>query len=169
MIDLRIHTDEPWRQDLIRRYWKHGASGGFEESLDALTDEYRLSRGSILGIVRSGSTAYSEVHYCAECGAQKTFDSRKDLRETPKQQTFLCEDCRPGGSEEAAEGSRSESRAQAPLFAGEDLPDGGPEPPAGAAGASEGESPAAQDVAEKLERVARGLSALARQLHASAE
>lgn len=94
MIDLRIHTSDPRRRELIRRYWKLGRSGSdFAEPFDALKRDFGLSRGGIVGIVRSDSTALSGVHRCTECGKPKEFDCRKDFRDTPKQKPFTCEDC----------------------------------------------------------------------------
>lgn len=94
MIDLRIHTSDPRRRDLIRRYWKLGRSGSdFVEPFDAPKRDFGLSRGGIVGIVRSDSTALSSAHRCTECGKPKEFDCWNDLRDNPKQKPFTCEDC----------------------------------------------------------------------------
>lgn len=100
MIDLQIFTDVGRRKELIRRYWKLNDSGNdFEEPMDSIKDDFNLSRGAILGIIRSKSRAVSQIHEC-ECGHQKVFDSRKDFRSTPKQKPFVCETCQETGSDE---------------------------------------------------------------------
>jgi hypothetical protein len=102
MIDLEILTDDQRKRELIQRYWKLGSSGNdFSVSLKTLKAEFELSRGAILGIVRSNSRAVSRIHQC-KCGSRKEFDSRKDFRSTPKQKPYVCQECQEAESGEDA-------------------------------------------------------------------
>ncbi len=120
MIDLQIHTDDPRRRELIERYWRLAQGGGdFAEPLDTLKEEFGLSRGGIVGIVRAESTAESGVHLCTGCGDPKEFDCRKDYRSTPKQRPFVCQDCATKSAnagpedEQPSRSPQDPSRAQA--------------------------------------------------------
>lgn len=98
MIDLRIHTDDPRRRELIKRYWTLDERGSdFDEPFSDLKEDFGLARGGIVGIVRSDSTAVSGVHRCTGCGRRKTFDCRKEFRDTPTQKAFVCERCAEKG------------------------------------------------------------------------
>lgn len=98
MIDLKISTDQERRREQIRRYWRLDANGSdFAESMDTLKEDFGLSQGAILGIVRSNSRAVSKIHKC-DCGHRKEFDSRKDFRSTPKQKPFVCPKCHENGA-----------------------------------------------------------------------
>lgn len=109
MIDLEILTDDERKRELIRRYWKLNSSGtDFAESLETLKKEFGLSRGSILGIVRSNSRAVSKIHVC-ECGHRKVFDCRKDFRSTPKRKPFVCQECAKEETSGSAEADTSTS------------------------------------------------------------
>lgn len=112
MIDLRISADQKRRREQIRRYWKLDASGSdFAESMDTLKEDFELSQGAILGIVRSNSRAVSKIHEC-DCGHRKEFDSRKDFRSTPKQKPFVCPECHENGAANGAETSGGSSREE---------------------------------------------------------
>jgi hypothetical protein len=116
MIDLTIFPDDDRRRELITRYWKLSSNGSdFTEPMKSIKEEFELSRGAILGIVRSGSEAVSRIHVC-KCGHRKEFNSRKDFRSTPTQKPYVCEECReerspsgqsPEGSDEELPGSGS--------------------------------------------------------------
>ena len=112
MIDLKISADQKRRREQIRRYWKLDASGSdFAESMDTLKEDFELSQGAILGIVRSNSRAVSKIHEC-DCGHRKEFDSRKDFRSTPKQKPFVCPECHENGAANGAETSGGSSREE---------------------------------------------------------
>lgn len=92
-----------------------------------IKEDFGLSRGAILGIVRSGSRAVSEIHVC-RCGARKEFDSRKDFRSTPTQKPYVCEECKEDHSADGqiaktADGGASES---VPTRSGGETPGGEP-------------------------------------------
>ena len=114
MIDLKISTDHKRRREQIRRYWRLDANGSdFAESMDTLKEDFDLSQGAILGIVRSNSRAVSKIHRC-DCGHRKEFDSRKDFRSTPKQKPFVCPECHENGATSGAEapsGSSSQPKS----------------------------------------------------------
>lgn len=112
MINLQFFTDDERKRELITRYWKLGPRGrDFAEPMETLKEEFGLSRGGILGIVRTSSNAVSEIHKC-ECGRLKLFSSRKDFRSTPKQTPYVCQQCQEeassnGSTDPSTESSRS--------------------------------------------------------------
>ncbi|MCS4201523.1 hypothetical protein GGP93_002979 [Salinibacter ruber] len=131
MIDLSIFAEKDRRRQLISRYWELSSPGNdFAEPMKQIKEDFGLSRGAILGIVRSGSRAVSEIHVC-RCGARKEFDSRKDFRSTPTQKPYVCEECKEdhsagGQIAKTADDSASES---VPTRSGGETPGG--EPPVG--------------------------------------
>ncbi|MCS3679240.1 hypothetical protein GGP72_003216 [Salinibacter ruber] len=131
MIDLSIFAEKDRRRQLISRYWELSSPGNdFAEPMKQIKEDFGLSRGAILGIVRSGSRAVSEIHVC-RCGARKEFDSRKDFRSTPTQKPYVCEECKEAHSADGqiaktADGGASES---VPTRSGGETPGG--EPPVG--------------------------------------
>lgn len=131
MIDLSIFAEKDRRRQLISRYWELSSPGNdFAEPMKQIKEDFGLSRGAILGIVRSGSRAVSEIHVC-RCGARKEFDSRKDFRSTPTQKPYVCEECKEDHSADGqiaktADGGASES---VPTRSGGETPGG--EPPVG--------------------------------------
>ncbi len=131
MIDLSIFAEKDRRRQLISRYWELSPPGNdFAEPMKQIKEDFGLSRGAILGIVRSGSRAVSEIHVC-RCGARKEFDSRKDFRSTPTQKPYVCEECKEDHSADGqiaktADGGASES---VPTRSGGETPGG--EPPVG--------------------------------------
>ena len=128
MIDLRIHTSDPRRRELIRRYWKLGPGGSdFAEPFEALKSDFGLSRGGIVGIVRSDSTAFSGIHRCSGCGKRKEFDCRKDFRDTPKQKPYTCEKCANARREQAG-AARRQAAVETPKEEGASKPEGAPGP-----------------------------------------
>jgi hypothetical protein len=136
MIDLSIFAEKDRRRQLISRYWELSSSGtDFAEPMKQIKEDFGLSRGAILGIVRSGSRAVSKIHMC-RCGARKEFDSRKDFRSTPTQKPYVCEECKEDHSADGqiaktADGGASES---VPTRSGGETPGGekpGGEPPVG--------------------------------------
>jgi hypothetical protein len=154
MIDLKISTDDECKRELIRRYWKLAVNGsGFAESMETLKEDFGLSRGAILGIVRSNSRAVSKIHQC-ECGHRKTFDSRKDFRSTPKQKPFVCPKCRENGAANGAEASGGSSSKPGRSDEQGDASEGAPaEAPDGQLPANEGSPEELQDSLRKLARV----------------
>jgi len=114
MIDLSIFAEKDRRRQLISRYWKLSSPGNdFAEPMKQIKEDFGLSRGAILGIVRSGSRAVSQIHVC-RCGRRKEFDSRKDFRSTPTQKPYVCEECKEdhsagGQTAKTADGDASES------------------------------------------------------------
>jgi flagellar biosynthesis GTPase FlhF len=89
MIDLRIDTDDEQKREIIQQYWALDPDGSFSTSMKSIKAEFGLSRGAIVGIVRSESTALSRIHQC-QCGKKKEFDSRADFRSTPKMTSYSC-------------------------------------------------------------------------------
>jgi hypothetical protein len=128
MIDLSIFAEKDRRRQLISRYWELSSPGNdFAEPMKQIKEDFGLSRGAILGIVRSGSRAVSEIHVC-RCGARKEFDSRKDFRSTPTQKPYVCEECKEAHSAggqiaKTADDSASES---VPTRSGGETPGGEP-------------------------------------------
>jgi len=106
MIDLRIDTDDEQKRKIIQKYWALDPDGSFSTAMKSIKKEFGLSRGAIVGIVRSESTALSRIHQC-ECGKRKAFDSRADFRSTPKMTSYSC--AKHDGEESPA--SHSQDRA----------------------------------------------------------